>query len=90
MGGPVGVKRNGVFAAVRSELAAVQKQDTALGRTALVLGQRLDDPETPATAVAAMAKELRAALDALGGDTVRIEDPLAKLRREREQRRKSA
>jgi hypothetical protein len=79
----VGVKRNGVQAAVRSELAAAQKQDTALGRTALVLGQRLDDPETPATAVGAMAKELGGALADLGAEAGMVESPLEKLRRER-------
>lgn len=79
----MGVKRNGVLAAVRSELTAAGKQDTSLGRTALVLGQRLDDPETPATAVAAMAKELRAALGDLGAEAGKVESPLEKLRRER-------
>ena len=86
----MGVKRNGVFSAVRAELAKVAKQDSALGRTALVLGQRLDDPETPATAVAAMAKELRAALDALGADTPKAMSPVDELRRRREERQKGS
>jgi hypothetical protein len=84
------MKRKGVFAAVNAELTAIGKQDSALGRTALVLGQRLDDPETPATAVAAMAKELRAALDSLGGDKSKVEDPLAEARRKREERLRKA
>ncbi len=86
----MGVKRNGVFAAVKAELTKVSKQDSALGRTALVLGQRLDDPETPATAVAAMAKELRAAIDVLGADTPKVMDPVDELRRRREVRQKGS
>jgi hypothetical protein len=82
----MGVKRNGVYAAVKSELVRASKQDSALGRTALVLGLRLDDPETPATAVAAMAKELRAAMAELGADAKAVSDPLDELRKRREQK----
>lgn len=80
------VKRNGVTAAVRAELRDSPRKDSALARTALVLAQRLDDPETPATAVAAMAKEIRAVLTDLDRDAVAVSNPLDELKRRRERR----
>lgn len=80
------VKRNGVSAAVRAELRDSPRKDSALARTALVLAERLDDVETPATAVAAMAKEIRAVLSDLGRDAGALTNPLDELKRRREQR----
>lgn len=86
----MGVKRNGILAAVRNDLAASPKKDSTLARTVLMLAGRLDDPETPATAVAAMAKELRAALADLGLEAKSVANPLDELRRKREERRRQA
>ena len=83
-------RRNGVFAAVKAELDKAELVDSPLGRTVLVLGQRLDDPESPATAVAAMAKELRVALEALGVGAAKVDTPLDELRRKRQERQKGA
>lgn len=85
----MGVKRNGILAAVRADLASSLRKGSALARTALMLAGRLDDPETPATAVAAMAKELRAALSDLGLEGKAAANPLDELRKRREQRQRS-
>jgi hypothetical protein len=86
----MGVKRNGILAAVRADLASSPKKDSTLARTVLMLASRLDDPETPATAVAAMAKELRVALTDLGLEAKQAANPLDELRRKRMERRQQA
>lgn len=80
----MGVKRLGVQAAVRTELAGSDKQNTALGRTALALAARLDSGEDPGSAMAAMAKELRQILADLGVNAVTVKNPLDELKRRRE------
>lgn len=60
-----------IAAAVRAELAAVGREDTALGVAALVLAERLDSGEDSGTAFSALSRELRATMtEALRG-TVR-------------------
>ena len=80
------VKRNGVQSAVRRELDAASKLDTALGRTALTLAGRLDLNEDPGSAMAAMAKELRTCLAELNVDAKVAKNPLDELRARREQK----
>lgn len=84
----MGVRRNTIVAAVTAELKDSPRRNSALARTALVLATRLDDPDTPATAVAAMAKELRAFLTDLDLDAGTVVNPLDQLRTLREQRQK--
>lgn len=86
----MGVKRNGVAAAVKTELTANAKQDSAMGRTAMALAVRIDDVETPATAVAAMAKELRGVLTELGLEAKVAADPLDEFKKRREARQKGS
>lgn len=82
------MRRNTVTAAVRSELKDSPRKDSALARTCLVLAERLDDPETPATAVAAMAKEIRAVLAELDRDAGAVKNPLDELKARREERQR--
>jgi hypothetical protein len=83
------MKRSGVASAVKAELTASAKQNSALGRTAMVLALRIDDFETPATAVAAMAKELRSALTELGLEARVAANPLDELKKRRLERQKA-
>lgn len=86
----MGMKRNGVASAVRAELAASQKAESSVGRIVMALANRIDDPTTPATAVAAMAKELRSALTALGLESKVAANPLDELKKRREARQHQA
>lgn len=87
MGQPVGVKRTGPLAATRRALDAIGKRETPAGEVALVLAGRLEDPDCPATAMAAMSKELRATLTELGRDAPAVNDPVDELRKRRAARR---
>lgn len=80
----------GVADNVADQLAAMAKTDTALGATALAIAKRLDDSGTADTAMAAMAKELRAILADLARDAPAKGDPVDELKRRREARRRSA
>lgn len=82
----MGVKRTGVLSATRAELTKSNKLDTPLGRTALALAARLDDPDTPGSAMANIAKELRSSMESLERGTAKAGDPVDELRERREQR----
>lgn len=86
----MGVKNSTVAAATRSTLTSIAKTHSPAGRTAIALATRLDDPDCPATAMAAIAKELRATLTELTRDTVAKGDPIDELRSRREARRRGA
>lgn len=80
-----------VRTATLEELTAVNRQDTPLGRAALVLAGRLDNAKDDAgSAVAALAKELRSTLDAALKNATTKADPLDELREKREARRRGA
>jgi hypothetical protein len=89
MGGSVVVtaRRKSILASVRAELDALGKVGSPLGAVALTLAARLDKGEDPGSAVAAMAKELRATMAELARAPGAMADPVDELRRRREQRR---
>lgn len=83
---PVGppADTSGVYGATFAELAAAGRADTAKGRAALLLAERLDERIDTAAGAAAAVKQLREALDdALAGARVAA-DPVDELRRRRE------
>jgi hypothetical protein len=83
-------RRKLIATTVRAELEAAGKTDSALGAVALTLAGRLDAGEDPGTAVASMAKELRAImLELTRGGTV-VADPVDELQRRRRERRLNA
>lgn len=76
--------------AVRRDLAVLGVEDGAAGRTAIELARSLADPSTPASARAALARELRATLAVATANgqpafspTDRARAELARLRAER-------
>lgn len=75
-----------VLAAVRKELKVIGKTATPLGATAMRLAARIDAGEDPGSAVAAMAKELRATMSELTRAAVAVADPIDELRKRRETR----
>lgn len=75
-----------VLAAVKKELRAIGKTATPLGATALTLAERLDDGIDPGSAMAAMAKELRATMDELARTAPAVADPIDDLKKRRERR----
>ena len=79
-------RKKSVLAAVREELDAIGKLTTPAGATALVLAGRLDAGEDPGSAMAAMAKELRATMTELTRSTPAAADPVDELKRRREER----
>ena len=72
--------------AVREELERIGKASTPLGAAALKLAGRLDDGDDPGSAMAAMAKELRATMAELTRTAAVAEDPIDELRKRRERR----
>ncbi len=82
-------RRKSVTAATRTQLVAAGKLETPLGSAAMTYAARLDDPETAASAVAAIGKELRATLEELTRGVTKAGDPVDELRAARERRRKA-
>lgn len=76
----------GVLAATRAQLGAIGRADTPLGATALVLAGRLDVGADPGSAMAAMAKELRAVMAELLRGAPAVADPVDELRERRRAR----
>lgn len=76
-----------VVGAVTAQLEQIGKAGTPTGRAALVLAARLDAGADPGSAMAAMAKELRATMAELAKTATAMVDPVDELRRKREQRR---
>lgn len=75
-----------VLAATRAHLAAIGKEHTPLGETAIVLAARLDGGDDPGSAMAAMAKELRAVMNELSRSAPALKDPVDELRAKRKAR----
>ena len=86
MAGPVVMSPRSVSAAVRAELARVNKSDSSLGLAALALAKRLDEGDDPGSAMAAMAKELRVVMNELLARAPAVADPVDELRKRRERR----
>ncbi len=83
---PMGVSRK-ITTAARRELEQAGKLGSALGNTVLALASRLDAGADSASGMAAMAKELRTLMAALGAGQVMALDPVDDLKKRREQRR---
>lgn len=81
-------KRPSHYETTHAELAAIGKTTTALGATALGLAARLDRGTDAGSAIAAMAKELRAILAELTKAAPAVNDPVDEVRRRREERRR--
>ena len=81
-------RRKTVLAATRAELVTLGKLTTPSGAAALVLAERLDAGGDPGSAMAAMAKELRATMTELGRHAPAVADPVDELRKRREERRR--
>lgn len=79
-------KPKSVLSAVRAELEQIRKTSTAGGQVALALAARLDAGEDPGSAMAAMAKELRATMVELTREAPAAADPVDELKRRRERR----
>lgn len=73
-----------VTAATEKWLEDVGGLDTALGQQALVLARRIDSPAENGSGVAALSREFREVLRAVGGK--READPLDELRARRDRR----
>lgn len=82
--GNVGV--GAVRDAVLAELVDAGRADSAAGRAALAVAARLDVGRDTGSAVAALARELRAALPAALDGAAGEADPLFELQRRREAR----
>jgi hypothetical protein len=80
-------RRRSIVAATRAELEAGGKLQSALGSVALVIAERLDKAEDPGSAMAAMAKELRATMAELAKLAPSVADPVDELKRRRQERR---
>jgi hypothetical protein len=68
--------------AVRRDLAVLGVEDGAAGRTAIELARSLADPSTPASARAALARELRATLAVATANGRRATSPTDRARAE--------
>ena len=78
-----------VLTSVRSELEAIGKEATPMGAVALTIAARLDAGGDPGSAMAAMAKELRATMVELVRSAPALADPVDELKRRRDERRRS-
>lgn len=78
-----------VLGSVRTELEAIGKATTPLGAVALTIAARLDAGGDPGSAMAAMAKELRATMVELARSAPAAVDTVDELKRRREERRRS-
>jgi hypothetical protein len=81
-----GATSSGVAAATRVELDAAGRTDTARGQVALALAARIDSGRDTGSALAVLAKEHRAALDAAVQGAAKTASPLDELRLRREAR----
>lgn len=72
--------------AVREELEAIGKANSPMGTVAISLAARLDAGTDPGSAMAAMAKELRATMTELTRTAPAAADPVDELRKRRERR----
>ncbi len=81
----MGVKQS-VASTTRTRLVELGAVDSPQGQLALVLAQRLDANEDAGSAVAAMAKELRATLEVLGRTATPKVDPVDEVKAARERR----
>lgn len=75
-----------VRAAALVELGAVGRESTALGATALALAERIDSRVDTGAALASLAKQLQATLEAATAGTAKAVSPLDELRLHREKR----
>lgn len=83
---PVAVP-SGVVRTVRRDLEAARTLDTPLGQMTMQLAERLENAQfDTASAIAALAKELRLTLEAALAQQVRADDPMDELRARRERR----
>ena len=79
---------SGLTDATRVELGAAGRLDSALGRAALLLAQRLDvSDREPGTALAALIREHRAALAEAVRGAKAAADPVDELRARRDRKR---
>ena len=83
------MRRKSVTASTRAQLVAAGKLDCALGSAAMTYAARLDDPDTAASAVAAIGKELRSTLEELTRGVAVASDPVDDLKAKRDARRKA-
>ena len=70
----------GLLSATRAELERAGRVDTALGQAALTLAGRLDEGRDTGSAMAALSRELRAALEAATRGAAEQASPLDELR----------
>ena len=82
-------KQGAVGRATRAELEAAHRTTTAMGQAALVLAARLDSGLDNGTALASLAKEWRATLEAATADSSTDQSPLDLLRERRMARQPS-
>lgn len=75
-----------IVSSTKAELERLGALESSAGQLAMVLARRLDADGDAGSAVAAMAKELRATLDALGRVSKPKADPVDELQRKRRQR----
>lgn len=78
----------GLVVAVRAELAAAGRLDSALGQAALGLAERLTGTANTGSAVAALTRELRATLEAATEGATVEESPVQRLRDQLAERRR--
>lgn len=84
------MRRRSTLTATKARLTELGKIESALGSAALVLAGRLDDPDTPGSAVAAIGKELRAMLTELEQHATVVADPIDELKARREKRQRGS
>lgn len=87
VGGSLVVSRpKSIRVAVREELEAIGKATSPMGTLALTLAARLDAGVDPGSAMAAMAKELRATMTELARSAPAAADPVDELKHRRQRR----
>lgn len=79
-----------LVAAVRAELEAADRLDSALGQQAVALAQHMASPFDTGSARAAVSRELRAVMDAALADAPKAADALDELASRRQQKASSA
>ncbi len=77
----------GLLEALRRELAAAGRLDTALGQQALALAVKLSSPFDTGSAMAAVSRELRAVREEALRGAEQVADPLDELRLRRDAKR---
>lgn len=76
---PVQPESGSLADAVRVELQAAGRLDTALGRQAVLLAERASSPFDTGSAIAAVSRELRAVMAEALKDSSAVADPLDEL-----------